>query len=111
MLNLKELENNFCSNIFKNEDDIKIHFHTDIIKPILNSLNPSMINNYRSENILLAGGRTDATFQNIYFELKKEGKFSLESGISEALYGRNEKDHGLYDYILSGAGIDEKDNI
>ena len=71
MLNLKELEMNFKSNIFKNEDDIKIHFHSDIIKPMLTSLNPNMVHNYRSENILFAGGRTDATFQNIYFELKR----------------------------------------
>lgn len=111
MLNLKELEMNFKSNIFKNEDDIKIHFHSDIIKPILTSLNPNMVHNYRSENILLAGGRTDATFQNIYFELKKEGKFSSESGVMEALYGRNNKDHGLYDYILSGSGISENDDV
>ncbi len=109
-MNFLNIEQSFKSNIFRNEDDIKIHFHSDIIKPILEELNPTMISQYKSENPLLAGGRTDATFQNIFFELKKEDRFSTKSGIEEALYGRDEKDHGLYDYILSGSGIEEDDN-
>lgn len=39
-LNLNELENNFRSNTFKNEDDVKINFHSDIVKPILRAVNP-----------------------------------------------------------------------
>ena len=39
-MNFKELESNFKSNNFNNEDDIKIHFHSDIIKPILSEVNP-----------------------------------------------------------------------
>lgn len=109
-MNFKEIEKNFKSNSFKNEDDIKIHFHSDIVKPILSEFNPDMISQYRSENYLIAGGRTDATFQNVYFELKKLDRFSLTSGISEAIYGRDEKDHGLYDYLISGAGINADDN-
>lgn len=69
-MNFKEIEKDFKSNSFKNEDDIKIHFHSDIVKPILSEFNPDMISQYRSENYLIAGGRTDATFQNVYFELK-----------------------------------------
>lgn len=109
-MDFKLLEQNFKKNKFKNEDDIKIHFHSDIVKPILLEVNPSMSNEYRSENILLAGGRTDATFQNIYFELKKLNRFLSNSGIQEALFGRDDKDHGLYDYILSGAEIKENDS-
>lgn len=110
-MNFKKIEQEFKSNIFNNEDDIKIHFHSDIIKPILKKFNPEMANQYKSEDILLAGGRTDATFQNITFELKKDNKFSNESGVNEALYGRDDKDHGLYDYLISNADINEKDNI
>ncbi len=109
-MDLKKLEQDFLKHDFMNEDDIKIHFHSDIVKPILLALNPSMANSYKSENILLSGGRTDATFQNIYFELKKFKRFLSKTGIHEALYGRDEKDHGLYDYILSGAGINSNDN-
>ncbi len=109
-MNIHDLEQNFKKNIFNNEDDIKIHFHSDIVKPILDELNPSMANQYKSEDNLLAGGRTDATFQNISFELKKYNYFSTTTGINEALYGRDYKDHGLYDYIISNANISDDDN-
>ena len=50
--------------------------------------------------------------ENIYqflFELKKENYFSKEKGVNEALYGRNDTDHGLYDYIISNSGISVND--
>lgn len=109
-MNLRELESSFKKNIFNNEDDIKIHFHSDIVKPLLTELNPKMAGQYHSEDVLEAGGRTDATFQNISFEFKKEKYFDKASGIKEALYGRDDTDHGLQDYILSNAGINVKDN-
>ena len=109
-MDFKKIEQEFKSNIFNNEDDIKIHFHSDIVKPILKKFNPEMANQYKSEDVLLSGGRTDATFQNISFELKKDNRFSSDSGINEALYGRDEKDHGLYDYLISNAGITTMDN-
>ena len=109
-MNFQEIEANFKQNIFYNEDDIKIHFHTDIIKPILKTVNSEMYNNYRSEQTFLTGGRSDATFQNISFEFKKKALFKSNNGIDEALYGRNNKDHGLYDYILSNAGLKDNDS-
>jgi len=110
-MNLKELENKFKKNIFYNEDDIKLHFHSDIIKPLSEELNPEMAGQYRSEDVLKAGGRTDATFQNISFEFKKAGYFGKTSGIKEAVYGRDSADHGLHDYILSNAGINVNDEV
>lgn len=107
---LHELEKTFKQNIFNNEDDVKIHFHTDIINPLLQQVNPNMVNQYRSENILLQGGRTDATFQNISFELKKKDYFDNKNGVEEALYGRNQRDHGLYDYIISNSNITNNDD-
>ena len=104
-MELKKLEKAFKLNKFNTEDDIKIHFHSDIVKPLLEKVNPTMVSQYKSENNLLAGGRTDATFQNISFELKKLKYFQTANGIKEALYGRNEKDHGLYDYIISNSGV------
>ena len=109
-MELFQLEKDFKDNIFNNEDDIKLHFHSDIVKPLLQELNPTMAGQYKSEDILLAGGRTDATFQNISFELKKRGYFKNKKGVNEALYGRNVKDHGLYDYIISNSGISAKDS-
>ena len=108
-MNLKKFEINFNKNIFRNEDDIKIHFYADIIKPLLKELNPKFTSSYFSEDILNAGGRPDATFQNISFEFKKENYFSKDSGIKEALYGRNNKDHGLYDYIISNSNVNSDD--
>ncbi len=110
LMDFKRLEYDFKQNIFRNEDDVKIHFHSDIVKPILKELNPTMAGQYRSEDVLLPGGRTDATFQNISFELKKEGRFSNDSGVLEALYGRDDRDHGLYDYIISNSGVKESDS-
>lgn len=110
-MNLKELEIKFKKNTFNNEDDIKIYFHSDIVKPLLEELNLEMAGHYHSEDVLKAGGRTDATFQNISFEFKKEGYFDKASGIKEAVYGRDNADHGLHDYILSNAGITVNDKI
>lgn len=111
-LDLDELGNNFRSNTFQNEDDIKINFHTDIIKPILRAVNPLQANQYSSENRLLSGGRTDATFQNISFEYKKYGYFDTLPGVEEAVYGRLGKktDHGLHDYIISHSEINNEDD-
>lgn len=110
-MELITLEKAFKNNTFRTEDDVKIHFHSDIVKPLLEELNPTRANQYRSEDTLLAGGRTDATFQNISFELKKFKYFQTKNGMKEALYGRNENDHGLYDYIISNAGIYETDSV
>ena len=108
-MELNKLEQSFKLNNFNTEDDVKIHFHSDIIKPLLEELNPTMVSQYKSEDNLLAGGRTDATFQNVSFELKKIKYFKNASGIEEALYGRNNKDHGLYDYIISNSGVSNAD--
>lgn len=109
---LKELRKNFQSHHFNNEDDIKINFYSEIIKPILNVVNPTYANQFNSEKRLLAGGRTDATFKNVSFEYKKYGHFGNSSGISEALYGRksSKNDHGLYDYIISDSGVIDTDD-
>lgn len=109
-MDLQKLENNFKQNVFNNEDDIKIHFYAEIMKPLLDELNSDNKDVYYSENHLKAGGIADATFRNISFEYKKEGYFSKESGKHEALYGKNDRDHGLYDYIISHADINHSDN-
>lgn len=108
-MNIKALENDFKNNKFNNEDDIKIHFHSDLVKPILKEVNPKQVAQYRSEDVLMAGGRTDATFRNISFEFKKHNHFHTDNGIQEALFGRNNKDHGLYDYLISNSGIVKSD--
>lgn len=109
-MDLKKLESEFMQNVFRNEDDVKLHFHSDIVKPILKEVNPTMVGQYHSEDALLSGGRTDATFQNISFEFKKLSYFRTPNGKQEALYGRDDRDHGLYDYLISNASIAVSDN-
>ena len=109
-MDLDKLEKDFKNNQFNTEDDVKIHFYSEIIRPLLQELNPKMAGEYRSEYNLLAGGRTDATFQNVSFELKKIKYFQSVNGIQEAIFGRDEKDHGLYDYIISNANISPDDD-
>ena len=105
-MNLQELKYNFKKNRFQNEADIQLHFHSDLVKPILDEINPQGAGDYRSENRLTAGGRADATFREIQFEFKKEKYFDKKAGCEEALYGRKHGgDHGLYDYIISNAGL------
>lgn len=110
-MDLKQIESEFKKNMFRNEDDVKIYFHSDIVKPILTEVNPSMVGQYHSEDVLLSGGRTDATFQNISFEFKKLAYFDTAKGRKEALYGRDNKDHGLYDYLISNASIKDTDDV
>ena len=109
-MELSYLEQEFKKHNLKNEDDVKINFHAEIVNPILKQFNPLLANTFQSEDTLHSGGRTDATFQNVSFEYKKFDYFKKQSGIREALYGRNEQDHGLYDYIISSADFKTGDS-
>ena len=42
-MELNKLEQSFKLNNFNTEDDVKIHFHSDIVKPILEEVNPTMV--------------------------------------------------------------------
>ena len=109
-LDLSQLQQAFEKYPNHNEDDIKLHFYSEIVKPLLEMLNPSALTSFKSENRLISGGRTDATFQNISFEYKKYSYFNTHNGIKEAIIGRGGTDHGLYDYIISNSGITSDDS-
>ncbi|MFR2716024.1 MAG: Eco57I restriction-modification methylase domain-containing protein [Anaerococcus obesiensis] len=111
---LERIINGFNPRSAKNEDDIKIRTYSDIIKPIIQEVNPDAINNYYSEPNLntscYKGGRADASFENLVFEFKKYEVFDKQSGVDEALYGRpGKEDHGLEHYIKSISGWKESD--
>ena len=63
-MDFKKLKTGFEKFKLRNEDDVKIHFYADIIRPLLQEIDPKRILQYFSEDRLLAGGRTDATFQH-----------------------------------------------
>lgn len=107
---------NICSN-FKSifgslisEDDVKIQFYSKIVAPLFDLTGSNLSNTFKSEATLLQGGRPDALYQNVAFEYKKPLYFEKTKGIDEALYGRNDKDHGLHDYLISISDISPNDS-
>lgn len=83
----------------RSEDDIKGAsniFFNDIGKALGISISS------HNEITSAYGGRIGSIYNNIYFEYKKLNLFSKpnHNGIKEAIYGRDEKDHGLFHTIL-----------
>ncbi|UTH11567.1 Eco57I restriction-modification methylase domain-containing protein [Macrococcoides canis] len=110
MSNLIQYIEEFKKKKLNNEDDVKIQFHANILVPLIKELNKDTNSQVFSESRYLKGGRADATFKNLTFEYKKLNYFDKKKGIDEAIYGRNTKDHGLYDYLISHAEIDIDDD-
>jgi len=82
----------------KNEEDIRLA--TNIFLDGLTSLF-KIKKNISSEVTSLQGGRADSIYQDIIFEFKTPKKLSSEKGINEAIYGRDEKDRGLFHYLVN----------
>ena len=59
--------------------------------------------NTDNERTSIHGGRADSIYNDVIFELKKLNLFSKsnQKGIDEAIYGRNNKDHGLFHYLIN----------
>ncbi len=84
--------------IAKNEEEIRIA--TNIFINSLSTLfNLNIITS--SEVTSLKGGRADSIYQDIIFEFKTPKKFKNQKGINEALYGRDDKDRGLFHYLVN----------
>lgn len=75
----------FNKGIFNNESDVQIQFYATIIKPILEVFAPNLVGLYDNEPRFIKGGRADAVFQNLAFEIKSYNKFETLNGIKEAL--------------------------
>lgn len=110
MIDTKSIEKNFYSQNFINEDDVKLQSYANIFKVILDEVNPSSSKEFKSEHTYLHGGRSDALYRNISIEYKAFKYFQKQKYIDEALYGRNEKDSGLYQYILNSSNLNLKDS-
>lgn len=109
-INIDSILNSFKNQNFANEDEVKIHAYSSIIEPIRKVYAPHVT--FRSERRFAKGGRADATVGNIVIEYKRYDHFSNNSGINEALYGRNSKnnDSGLYQYIIGSIENDTVDD-
>ena len=106
-IDIKSLKENFLKHkgTFDVEDNVKVKFASEIMIPLLKIISPKETTKFLSEYSYLFGGRADATFKNIVFEYKKGNYFDSQRGVDEALYGRDEKDHGLESYLISHSGI------
>ncbi|MGL5349568.1 MAG: Eco57I restriction-modification methylase domain-containing protein [Cetobacterium sp.] len=101
---------NFRKEKFTNEDDIKVKFYSNIVKPILEEFNTEFKTEFTNEYRYLNGGRADAVFKNIVFEYKGYKFFNKQRYIEDALFGRNNNDSGLYEYIINGSEIEKRDS-
>lgn len=82
----------------KNEEDVRIH--TNIFLDNISEfygLNKTV----SSEVSSIQGGRADSIYSDIIFEFKKPKKFKTQNGIDEAIFGRDDKDRGLYSYLVN----------
>ena len=99
-MNIQQIIEKFKSscNTAKSEDDVKReinlfvdrvneHYHLEIISS--------------NERTSIHGGRADSIYNDVIVELKKLKLFKNKEGVNESLWGRDEKDHGLYHYLIN----------
>ena len=84
---------------FTSEEDVRLE--TNILLHDLSSVMGFEINKKGHEVTSTYSGRADSIYNNVIFEFKKPNKFNSQKGIDEALYGRDEQDHGLYHYLIN----------
>lgn len=87
------------SDKFKSEEDVRIG--TNIFLEILSGKLNFNLNTEGHEVTSVYGGRADSVYTDIIVEYKKTNKFCTQNGISEAIDGRNNKDHGLKHYLIN----------
>lgn len=81
-----------------NEEDVRIHTNIFLDKiSEFYGLNKRISNEVSS----IQGGRADSIYSDIIFEFKKPKKLQTQNGVNEAIYGRDEKDRGLYSYLIN----------
>ena len=94
----------------QNEEDVRIN--TNIFLDSISDFY-GLNKMFSSEVSSLQGGRADSIYSDVIFEFKTPKKFKSQVGEDEAIYGRDEKDRGLYSYLVNfsldelGKGDDE----
>ena len=90
------------------EDDIKIA--TNIFISKLGDLFNFEVRQ-KNEYSYVHGGRADSVFNSVIFEYKKLNYFRASKGVNEAVWGRDERDHGLYHYLINSSLQEESHNF
>lgn len=111
-VNIEEIIEKFKENSFNSISEEDVRIHTNIFLDSLASfygLKKKVI----SEVSSVQGGRADSIYSDIIFEFKKPNKLNNQSGVNEAINGRDERDRGLFSYLVNfsieelGKGDDE----
>lgn len=99
-MNIQTIIDKFKTNCksAKSEDDVKRE-----INIFVNGVNEHYNLDIQSSNerTSIHGGRADSIYNDVIVELKKIKLFKTKEGVNESLWGRNEKDHGLYHYLIN----------
>lgn len=99
-MNIQTIIDKFKTNCksAKSEDDVKRE-----INIFVNGVNEHYNLDIQSSNerTSIHGGRADSIYNDVIVELKKLKLFKTKEGINESLWGRDEKDHGLYHYLVN----------
>jgi hypothetical protein len=82
----------------KNEEDIRLA--TNIFLDGLTTVF-DLKKTVSSEVTSLQGGRADTIYSDLIFEFKTPNKFNSSQGVDEAVNGRDEKDRGLFHYLVN----------
>ncbi|PHQ30890.1 Eco57I restriction-modification methylase domain-containing protein [Leeuwenhoekiella nanhaiensis] len=82
----------------QNEEDVRIN--TNIFLDSISDFY-GLKKSFSSEVSSLQGGRADSIYSDIIFEFKTPKKFKSQVGEDEAIYGRDDKDRGLYSYLVN----------
>lgn len=82
----------------KTEEDVRLNTHL-----FLESISDfyGLNKTFSSEVSSLQGGRADSIYSDVIFEFKIPKKFKSKVGVDEAIFGRDEKDRGLYSYLVN----------
>lgn len=84
---------------FASEEDVRLE--TNTLLHDLSSIMGFKLEKVGHEVTSTYSGRADSIYENVIFEYKKPNKFNSQKGIEEALYGRDESDHGLFHYLIN----------
>ena len=99
-MNQEEIINKLKKDCKNSRNEEEIRLSTNIFLENISELF-NITFNKASEISSLHGGRADSIYSNIIFEYKTINKFKNNKGRNEALYGRNDKDRGLFDYLVN----------
>lgn len=98
--NIDSFISKFKTNVATSNNEEDIRLHTNIFLDSIISFY-KLDKKINSEVSSIQGGRADSIYSNLIFEFKKPNKFSSQKGVDEAIFGRDDKDRGLYSYLVN----------